>query len=226
MSTAGTPRRSEVIEYYDERAAILFDRYQSVPFERVHGDLLGFLPAGGAMCLDIGAGSGRDAAYLAERGCSVTAVEPSAELRNRAAHTHSSLPIRWIDDTLPPLHEVLKEGSKYDFILISAVWMHIPPDRREEAIKVVRQLVRPNGLVVISIRSTRVEDGRVFFGIKPDELPELAARYGFEVSMIASLGEDVYGRDVKWTKYMLFPRERNASFACRTHSSTRPLSPR
>lgn len=208
MTSDGSPRRGEVVDYYDERAAALFDRYQSVPFERVHGDLIKYLPAAGGMCLDIGAGSGRDAAYLAQRGCIVTAVEPSAKLRNRAARAHSALPIHWIDDMLPPLREVLKEGcSKYDFILISAVWMHIPPDRREEAVRVVRQLVKPTGLVVISIRSTRLEDGRVFFSVQPGELPGLAVKCGFQASIIASPGDDVYGRDVNWTKYVLVPRE-------------------
>ncbi|MGJ7500388.1 MULTISPECIES: class I SAM-dependent methyltransferase [unclassified Variovorax] len=207
MTSAGSPWLREVVEYYDERADVLFDRYESVPFERVHGDLLKHLPAAGGMCLDIGAGSGRDAAYLAQRGCVVTAVEPSSQLRKRASLAHSGLPIRWIDDTLPPLHEVLKGGrSKYDFILVSAVWMHIPPDRREEAVEVLRQLVKPTGIVVISIRSTRLEDGRIFFSAESGRLPELTAGGGFQVSMIASPNNDVYGREVHWTKYLLFPR--------------------
>jgi 2-polyprenyl-3-methyl-5-hydroxy-6-metoxy-1,4-benzoquinol methylase len=206
MTSSTSPRRGDVVEYYDERATVLFDRYQSVTFERVHEDLLKYLPAAGGMCLDVGAGSGRDAAYLAQRGCIVTAVEPSTELRKLAAQAHSSLPIRWIDDTLPPLHEVLKEGrSKYDFVLVSAVWMHIPPDRREDAMEVLRQLVKPTGLVVISIRSTRLEDGRLFFNEQPGELPGLAARCGFQASVVPSSGLDVYGREVHWTKYLLFP---------------------
>ncbi|MGQ3357308.1 MAG: class I SAM-dependent methyltransferase, partial [Phreatobacter sp.] len=65
---------------YAEEAENLARQYESVTFEEVHAPLLHLLPLSGR-ALDIGAGSGRDAAALAARGFAVTAVEPTAELR-------------------------------------------------------------------------------------------------------------------------------------------------
>jgi protein-L-isoaspartate O-methyltransferase len=53
-------------------------RYESVAAETVHGWLVDLLPNAPALVLDIGAGTGRDAAWLASRGLEVVAVEPSS----------------------------------------------------------------------------------------------------------------------------------------------------
>ena len=59
------------------------DQYNSVPFESVHKDWLDDIPSEG-MALDVGAGSGRDARFLAARGLSVVAVEPADGIREVA----------------------------------------------------------------------------------------------------------------------------------------------
>ncbi|RUT67608.1 SAM-dependent methyltransferase, partial [Flavobacterium cupreum] len=64
------------IPHYEQNAQELVDRYESLSFEHVHADLLDLLPAPGATILDVGAGSGRDAAWFAARGYDVVAVEP------------------------------------------------------------------------------------------------------------------------------------------------------
>jgi protein-L-isoaspartate O-methyltransferase len=95
--------------------------------KNVHRSVLDVIPAGPAHVLDVGAGSGRDAAALARRGHHVTAVEPSAGFRAEAALRHAGLSIEWIDDGLPGLASL---GSRsYDLVLLSAVWMHVPANR-------------------------------------------------------------------------------------------------
>ena len=66
---------TENITYYSTNASALTKQYDSVPFESVHKDWLSEIPTEG-MVLDVGAGSGRDARYLAARGLGVVAVEP------------------------------------------------------------------------------------------------------------------------------------------------------
>ncbi|BBE11144.1 hypothetical protein HH1059_20120 [Halorhodospira halochloris] len=51
--------------------------------------------------LDIGAGSGRDAAWLAEQGHDVVAVEPAAELRQEAQRRHPDEWISWLGNMVP-----------------------------------------------------------------------------------------------------------------------------
>lgn len=67
---------SENIKYYSTHAEKLADQYNSVAFEKVHADWLSEIPEKGFV-LDVGAGSGRDARFLAVKGLSVVAVEPA-----------------------------------------------------------------------------------------------------------------------------------------------------
>jgi SAM-dependent methyltransferase len=74
-------------------------RYESVAAETVHGWLVDLLPIAPALVLDVGAGTGRDAAWLASRGLEVVAVEPSSAMRAEAQRLHASPSIRWIRDS-------------------------------------------------------------------------------------------------------------------------------
>ena len=87
---------------YDRRAAELASRYETLAFEAVHESILDLLPPAGSRILDVGAGSGRDAAWLARHGYEVTAVEPSAGMRKEASALGRDGSIRWIDDVHLP----------------------------------------------------------------------------------------------------------------------------
>ena len=122
------------ITYYSTNASELAKQYDSVPFESVHKEWLQIIPKEG-MVLDVGAGSGRDARYLAAKGLGVVAVEPASGIRELAQAYTISNPIHWISDSLPELTEVFRLHTKFDLILLSAVWMHIPPSSRERAFR-------------------------------------------------------------------------------------------
>ena len=66
-----------------------------------HGWLLELLPERRGLILDVGAGSGRDAAGFAAMGHEVVAVEPSTSMLREASMRHADTRIRWIDDRLP-----------------------------------------------------------------------------------------------------------------------------
>ena len=83
-SASGTPNG---IQGYGETADLLVTQYESRTFADVHRGLLPLLPAAPARALDIGAGTGRDAAALAALGHTVLAVEPTPEMR-----AHGQLP--------------------------------------------------------------------------------------------------------------------------------------
>ncbi len=72
------------------------------------GDLL-LARAGTA--LDIGAGTGRDAAWLARRGHRVLAVEPVAALRSAGEALHRMANLEWLDDGLPELARARARGG-------------------------------------------------------------------------------------------------------------------
>ena len=89
--------------------------------------MLHLFPTTPSQVIDIGAGTGRDAAGFAELGHTVTAVEPTPELRPRPERLHPQPAITWIDDSLPDLDRVHALGERYDVVMLTAVWMHLDP---------------------------------------------------------------------------------------------------
>lgn len=163
---------------YGETADVLVKQYESLAFADVHHDLLHLFPATPSHVLDIGAGTGRDAAAFAKLDHAVTAVEPTPELRAHAQRLHSDLAITCIDDSLPDLDRVHALGERYDLVMLTAVWMHLDKPQREHAMGRVAPLARPDGVMVLSLRHGPVPAGRRMFEVSADETRELAARYG------------------------------------------------
>jgi protein-L-isoaspartate O-methyltransferase len=69
------------VDWYDANAAEAVALYESVPAAEVHGWMLDVLPKRAGLVLEVGAGSGRDAGWLASLGHQVVAVEPSNRMR-------------------------------------------------------------------------------------------------------------------------------------------------
>ena len=186
------------IAWYDANAELASDRYESVAFERVHGWLADLLPKLPAAVLDVGAGSGRDAAHLSGLGYDVVAVEPSARMRDLARAHHDDPRINWRDDRLPALKDTFATGLSFDVILVSAVWMHLAPTDRPRAFRKLITLLKPGGLLAITLRDGPDDDHRGFHPVNVDELRRLATDHGAYVER-ESTTVDHRGRgDVRW----------------------------
>ncbi len=184
--------------YYDKLADELVARYEQLDFEQVHDALVDELPDFHARILDVGAGSGRDAAALAARDHHVVAVEPSQQMMIRARAAHSDPQIRWLDDSLPGLEKVYDVGEKYDLILLSAVWMHVAPGQRDRAMRKLSGLLRPGGKLALSVRTVSA-DRRDMWKVNPGTLVERARKQGLEF-LRESRSRDLLERDeVAWT---------------------------
>ena len=165
-------------EGYGETADTLVKQYESLAFAEVHRYILHLLPAPPSRVLDIGAGTGRDAAGFCRLGHAVTAVEPTPEMRAHGQRLHGDLPIRWIDDSLPDLESVHALGERFDVVMLTAVWMHLDAEPRERAMGQVAGLLPPGGLLSLTLRHGPVPAGRRMFDVSTAETRELAARHG------------------------------------------------
>ncbi|MGW2392328.1 class I SAM-dependent methyltransferase [Streptomyces lydicamycinicus] len=181
--------------YYAQHAAALGQRYGSVTFEEVHGGVLDLLPPAPAVALDVGAGTGRDAAALARRGYQVVAVEPVRELREVAQDLHPGENVRWIADSLPELTRL--EGT-FDVALVSAVWMHLPPPARRRAMESLAAMLAPAGLLLISLRRGEPPADRMMFDVPAEEVVRDGERAGLRVVRLLDGGADHLGRDEVW----------------------------
>lgn len=190
---------------YAAEAPTLFERYERRSFAECHAAILPYVPRG-ADVLDIGAGTGRDAAALAALGNRVTAVEPTAALRGPAAILHPSPAISWIDDGLPELATLRARGATFDFVLATAVWMHLTEAERARAFAVVAGLLRPGGYFSLTLRRGPVPAGRRMFHVPADEVLAQAAAAGLEC--VLNLDEPAIGAEnvaagVSWSRLLL-----------------------
>jgi len=164
---------------YEENAAALIPRYEAIPFEEVYGRLLDFVPERPGRALDIGAGTGRDAAALAARGWDVVAAEPTAAFRAAAKRSHGDATVQWIDDALPELAAVRALGETFDLIAMIAVFMHLDADERPRAMDRIADLAAPGARLLLVLRHGEVPEGRRIFPISADETARLAEARGF-----------------------------------------------
>jgi SAM-dependent methyltransferase len=124
-----------VTDWYESNATSVVPQYEAIDAATLHAWLRDLLPNAPAVILDIGAGSGRDAAWLASLGYEVVAAEPSAAMRTEAVRLHPSPRIRWTDDALPDLYDAVRSGLSFDAVLVSAVWQHVHPSQRARAFR-------------------------------------------------------------------------------------------
>jgi SAM-dependent methyltransferase len=194
-------------EGYAENAQSLSVRYESLRQEDVHSYVQHLFPPPPASVLDIGAGTGRDAAALAARGYRVVAVEPTRELREHGQRVHAGSKIKWLDDGLPELDRVLDLDRRFDLVLLTAVWMHLDKQPRRHAMPGVASLIAPGGRLVLSLRHGPVPEGRRMFPVTAAETIALAEEQGLR-TLHNSPGADLQGRaDVTWT-WLVFERPR------------------
>jgi SAM-dependent methyltransferase len=164
-------------EGYAEEAEDLFKRYESISGAETHKAILHLIPAAESHVLDVGAGTGRDAAWFASMGHRVTAVEPTEAMRLPAMKLHPSPAIEWLDDSLPELALVRRRGEPFDLILLSAVWMHFDSAQRREAMASLAALLRIGGTLIMRVRHGPVPQGRRMFEIPDEETIELAGAH-------------------------------------------------
>ncbi len=208
--------------FYNEHAKEVSAQYLTKSFEDVHeswmSELPSMLPAildnPNARILDVGGGSGRDVKYLAEQSAlrknaktSIYAIEPAEALLKIGQQNTKGLNIRWLQDSLPALSNITKLEISFDLILLSAVWMHIPPSDRSRSLRKLANLLKPGGQMVISLRHGHTNEERTtrsMFDVSADELKSLASEIGLFVKLETKKDTDKLGRGhVTWQTVVL-----------------------
>lgn len=189
---------SDAVGWYNANAADVADAYERLPFEIVHDWLLDLLPEKPSLALDVGAGSGRDAAALADRGFEVVAIEPSAVMMSEAKRRHPDARIRWVSDLLPGLDATFRLGLCFDFILLSAVWMHVPLDERPRAFRKLIKLLKPGGFLAISLREGPADPERAMHPVSVAEIERLARSHGAFIERTVKSADRLGRSDVYW----------------------------
>jgi SAM-dependent methyltransferase len=191
------------IDWYDLHAHEVAPLYESIDPADSLGWLPGMIQRRWSNVVDIGAGTGRDAAWLASLGHSVVAVEPSIRMRAIGRRAHSSPRIHWMTDHLPQLARVGRLNVKFDLVLLSAVWMHVEPIKRPFAFRQIAAVLDTNGIVVVTLRFGPVDSDRGMHPVSVDELKRLAGVNALTI-LNRNEGCDQLGRpEVRWIRVVI-----------------------
>ena len=174
MNEAAT---ASVLRGYAEDAPELVDRFESLSTEAILAPVRDLLPSSPCRILDVGAGTGRDAAWFARQGHEVVAVEPVAGLRSAGLERHRSAGLVWIDDRLPDLETVAATGKSFDLILLDGVWQHLPAGDHPRALMALADLLAPGGKLILSVRHGPGAANRLCFPADVEALIAEADRF-------------------------------------------------
>jgi SAM-dependent methyltransferase len=106
----------------------------------------------------------------------------------------------------PRLQSIRRSRHAFDLVLLSAVWMHVRPQDRDVAIRTLVHLLRPNGILVISILYGRLDPIRKYFPVSMDELISLGERYRLQVIRQTTVSPDwLKRREIQWQTIVLKP---------------------
>lgn len=208
------------MSYYSDNASTLIERYNDINSEKLHSPWLEHLPEEPGVACDIGAGTGRDANWLAKKGWDVVAVEPERKFRESGkSNCHAG--VVWLDDKMPELHRLRELNQRFNLILLSAVWMHLPEKKRARAFRILSELLLPGGVLVISLRHSSSEEelkSRSHYPVSVAELEQYAKDRAVVIKSVTAQ-KDGQGRDfVSWqTVVMELPDDGSGSLPLLRH---------
>ena len=189
-------------DYAAAATPALIADYDALPPEQIYAAVRDLLPREPARIVDIGAGTGRDAAWFAAQGHKVLAVKPVREFREAGATLHGDR-IEWLDDRLPELAALQSHGP-FDLVLLCAVWHHLDTGSRARAMSSLAQVTAPGGRLILSLRHGPEAPGT--FPAPPEETIGLARAAGMDLirqAESASVHAASRASGVRWTWLVL-----------------------
>ena len=189
------------LQYYEENAELLANRYNSADLSALHNILQRWLPPQGGV-LEIGCGSGRDALFMKSLGCHVTALDGSPSM---AKITQKAFCDSGVEDVrvfsapfpLPSDHFLLKEA--FDAVVSIAMLMHLPDHELFGFANQVACLLKEKGIFICSFCSGKriSSEKRLYIDREPGKIRLLFERLGFQFLHQAETSDGL-GRDMYW----------------------------
>lgn len=196
------------INYYEQNATELSRRYETTALDTFHR-LLQQTCRAGARLLEIGCGSGRDAARAVADGFKVTALDGAENLLNEAARLHPEL-AGSLHHLLLPAKLPFADAS-FDGFFSVACLMHFNDNEIGQIISEAARVTAAGGSGLVSVPAGRNDidaggldqHGRVFNVMPADSWVSLFRQHGFTAEP-GPVEPDSLGRPgISWITFIL-----------------------
>ncbi|NDY71244.1 methyltransferase [Desulfobacter hydrogenophilus] len=190
------------LDYYNQNALKVAERYESADVTQLHDFLSSSLKPGGRL-LELGCGSGRDAAFMVSQGFKVLATDGSASMIEQAKQHHPELAEHMVHLKLPD--GLLNALGVFHGIYAVAVLMHLSVQDIESTISTVNSLLTAKGRFIFSVPARRDDvmtnefdsKGRQFTALSPEGWTDLCLKCNLHI-VRTMISEDGLGRDGAW----------------------------
>lgn len=196
------------INYYEQNAADLSRRYETTALDTFHR-LLQKNCRPGARLLEIGCGSGRDAARAVAAGFMVTALDGAENLLNEATRLHPELSGNLHHLLLPA--RLPFANASFDGFFSVACLMHFNDDEIGQIISEAARVTTAGGSGLVSVPAGRNDidaggldqHGRVFNVMPAENWISLFQQHGFAAET-GPIEPDSLGRPgISWITFVL-----------------------
>lgn len=198
-------------QYYSKHAARLAVDYSVV--DPHYFEVIDAVFAGAETILDVGCGSGRDLLHLLSRGKNAVGVDASASMLEEARallrRQGYSPKERLFEGALPKLASIA--DASFDAVLCSGVIMHLPEESIFDAVYGLKRVLRPNGVLLVSIPenrpnvnpATRRDEGaRLYTDVPSAKLQLLFERVGFGLERSETSRDGLGRNNIRWRTFV------------------------
>ena len=190
----------QTINSYNNEAEKIAKLHASLTPHRVY-ELIRQYFIKGKSTADIGCGIGRDTNFLNNQGFSVVGIDASEGMLKQARQLYPDLYFQL--DYLPTLANF--ENSTFQNVLCSAVLMHLDEIAIESACFRLVELLKKDGRLIISIRSTNAKDkrenGKLYEYINIDSFKQFFEKNGCEILLYENEVEQ--NRGLTWHNFVI-----------------------
>lgn len=142
----------QLLTYYDQEAERLCAKYESANMSLMHAWLVEVIPKGCSI-LELGCGSGREAAFLHSKGYKVFATDGSKGILRQAMSIHPELKGLVSRLTIPAAFPF--KDLSFESVLAIGVLMHLQGNDVQLTFEEVSRVLAASGVFVFSIPGSR-----------------------------------------------------------------------
>lgn len=187
------------ISAYDSEAKQIADKHENLIPVKLYQLMSDFFVHKGKS-LDIGCGSGRDAAWLAENNYDPIGIDASIGMLKESRRRHPQVPVAI--SSLPGLSAIM--DNSFSNVLCSAVLMHLNHAMLPIAARNIVRIMQKESNLIISYRGTSEmnnrENGKLYEPIKMEVVINIFTGSG--AKLIYQESEMESGRNFLWNTFV------------------------